>query len=54
MVSKQIKFSDNDKELIEKINIYKEEHNIKSFIEAIRVLCSAGLSKSVNVKINME
>ncbi len=53
-MEKQIKFNDNDKDLIQKIQIYRDEHNIKSFVEAVRQLCRAGLSKSVNVKIDVK
>ncbi len=53
-MGKQIQFNDKDKELIEKIHGYKEEHNISSFVEAVRQLCRAGLSKSVNVKIDVK
>ena len=52
-MKKQIVFNDHDKELIEKIQIYQKEHNIKSFVETVRQLCRAGLSQSVNVKIDL-
>lgn len=51
---KQIAFNDNDKELIEKIILYQKEKNIKHFVEAVRQLCHAGLSKSVNVQIDVK
>ena len=53
-MGKQILFNDNDKSLIEKIQAYREEKEIKSFVEAVRQLCRAGLAKSVNVKIDMK
>ena len=52
-MGKQITFNDSDKVLIQKIQTYKEEHNISSFVEAVRQLCRAGLSKSVNLQIDV-
>ena len=53
-MGKQIAFTNQDKDLIEKIQVYQKEQNIKSFVEAVRQLCRSGLSKNVNVKINVE
>ena len=52
-MEKQIKFNDHDIELISKIIQYQKEHEIKSFIETVRQLCRTGLTKSVNLKIDM-
>ena len=53
-MKKQIAFLDSDKELIEKILVCQKEHNVPSFIETVRQLCRTGLSKSVNVKIDVK
>ena len=53
-MEKQITFRDHDKELIEKILDYQNEHNIKYFVEAVRQLCRQGLAQNVNVKINID
>ena len=53
-MKKQISFTDKDKELIEKIESYRKENDINHFIDAVRKLCCAGLSKSVNLKIDMK
>ena len=52
-MKKQITFQEHDAELIEKILAYRKENEIKSFVEAVRQLCRAGLSQSVNVKIDL-
>lgn len=40
---KQLKFNASDKELIAKIEEYKEAHGITSFIGAVRKLCKDAL-----------
>ena len=52
-MGKQITFNEHDKELILKIAQYQKEHEIKSFVETVRQLCRIGLSKSVNLKIDL-
>lgn len=52
-MGKKIEFRDNDKELLEEIEKYRQENKIKSFIEAVRQLCRGGLNKNVNVKIEL-
>ena len=52
-MGKQVSFNDQDKELIEKIIHYQDEHEIKHFVEAVRQLCRIGLGKSVNLKIDL-
>ena len=53
-MEKQITFRDKDKELIEQITAYQNDHEIKYFVEAVRQLCRQGLSQSINVKINLK
>lgn len=53
-MKKQVTFTEKDKELVEKIETYRKENDINHFIDAVRKLCYAGLSKSVNVKIDMK
>jgi hypothetical protein len=40
---KQIRFTENDAELIKKIMEYQKAHGISSFIGAIRKLCNVAL-----------
>ena len=51
---KQIAFCNKDETLINKIEIYKKENGLPSFIEAVRQLCSDALERSVNVKIKLK
>ena len=39
-MEKQIKFNDNDAELIRKIQEYQQAHGLPSFIAAVRKLCN--------------
>lgn len=43
IVSKQIKFNDNDNELIDKIKDYQKAHGLSSFVSAVRKLCKDAL-----------
>lgn len=52
-MSKQIKFTDNYEELIEEIQQFQKEQKLPSFVEAVRRLCSNGLSMS-NVVRNLK
>lgn len=40
---KSIRFTEKDKALIEKIEAYRKERRLPTFIEAVRVLCSDAL-----------
>lgn len=42
---KQVYFTDsnNDKELLQQIEAFRQAQNLPSFIEAVRVLCKNGL-----------
>lgn len=39
----QIKFGENDKELVARIKAFQEEKGIRYFVEAVRVLCNNAL-----------
>ena len=52
-MKKQVTFGEQDGDLVQKIQKYQQEKEIKSFTEAVRKLCKAGLSKSVSVKIDL-
>ena len=54
LMEKQITFRDKDKELIDQITAYQNDHEIKYFVEAVRQLCRQALSQSVNVRINLK
>ena len=49
-MSKRLTFTDNDKELIEEIQLFQKEQKLPSFIEAVRRLCENGLSMNNVVK----
>ena len=53
-MEKHITFGKCDEELVQKILLYQEKQNIKTFTEAVRQLCKNGLDKCVNVKINLK
>ena len=42
-MTKQIKFNDNDTELIKRIIEYQNAHGLSSFIATIRKLCNVAL-----------
>lgn len=42
-VAKMVKFTDNDKELINQIQEYQKAHGLSSFVGAIRKLCKDAL-----------
>ena len=52
-MGKKIEFRENDKELIAEIEKFREENNIKYFVEAIRQLCRSALNQNVTVKIDL-
>lgn len=51
---KQVTFCDKDKELIKKIEDYKEEKGLPSFVETVRQLCNDALERNINVKIKLK
>ena len=53
-MKKQVLFNDRDQELISRIETYQKDNEIKSFVEAVRQLCRAGLSQSVSVTIDLK
>lgn len=53
-MKKQVLFNDRDQELISQIETYQKDNEIKSFVEAVRQLCRAGLSQSVSVTIDLK
>ena len=42
-MAKMVKFTDNDKELINQIQEYQKAHGLSSFVGAIRKLCKDAL-----------
>lgn len=40
---KGVKFTDNDKELVQRIEQYRKEQKLSSFVEAVRKLCNNAL-----------
>jgi len=44
VMPKHLVFTDNDKDLIEKIKDYQLAHGLPSFISAVRKLCSDALA----------
>lgn len=40
---KGVKFTENDKELIQRIEQYRKEQKLSSFVEAVRKLCNNAL-----------
>ena len=53
-MKKQVLFNDRDQELISRIETYQKDNEIKSFVEAVRQLCRAGLPQSVSVTIDLK
>lgn len=49
-MSKNVSFTDNDKELVKQIQAFQKSQNLPSFIEAVRRLCKNGLHLSSVVK----
>ncbi len=52
-MEKHLVFSEKDIDLVQEIISYQKENNLRTFIDAVRQLCSCGLAKNINVKINM-
>ena len=51
---KQIAFCKKDEELVERIQLYQQQNNLPSFVEAVRQLCCNALDCNVSVKINLK
>ena len=49
-MSKQVYFTDKDKELIWQIEAFREAQGLSSFVEAVRRLCKYGLGMNSIVK----
>lgn len=47
---KEVTFTDNDKELIARIEKYRKEKNLKSFVGAVRQLCTNALTMKETIK----
>lgn len=49
-MAQRITFTDSDEELIAQIKAFQKAHNIRYFVEAVRILCKNGLHMSDIVK----
>lgn len=49
-MSKQVRFTENDKELLKQIEALQKAQELPSFVEAVRRLCKNGLRMSDVVK----